>query len=121
MRMSRDNDAKPCGGRIDRKLCEVMQHIEQRVGCVEQIVLWDLLSPCAAIIVSANGGHRRDRGQLIDNLNIADIPRMNDEVAAMQIGYGFGSKQAMRVGDDADPIGGSLFVFQGCPWALNAL
>ncbi len=118
--MPSDNDPKPCGGGVDRKLREVMQHIEDRVVDVENIVLRNLLGPCAAIIVTANGRHRRDCGQLIDNLRIADIPRMNDEVAATQVAYGCRSKQAMRVSDEADAISGSQLDVQRCPWVLNA-
>lgn len=55
-----------------------------------------------AIIVAAHGDDRRDHGELIDDVHVADVTGMQDVIAALKRGEGFGTQQAVSVGNDAD-------------------
>ena len=60
--------------------------------------------PGPLVAVAPHRGHRGDGRQVIENGRVADVARVDDEVAAAQERLRLGPQQAVGVGDDADEI-----------------
>ena len=64
-------------------------------------------SPGGLVDVAANRRYRRDCRKLLKNLGRAYVSRVNDVLGPAQRLQRFGTKQPVRVGDDADQNGRS--------------
>src|SRR5262249_45655980 len=58
--------------------------------------------PRPAVVVAADGMHRREGLQRLQNLRSSDVARMDDEVGTTQGGQRLWPNQPVRVGDNAD-------------------
>ena len=93
------------------ELRQVMQYVDGNAAEFDNICFRQLPRPGAFVDVSAHGGDGRNSSQLFENLGIPDIPAVNDMLGPTQRCDRFGTKQAVRVGDDADKNGES----SACP------
>ena len=91
------------------KLCQVMQHVNGNAGKFDDSSLREFPSPCTFIDVATNCCEGSNGPQLVENLRVADVAGVNDVFRSSQRLNGFGTKQAVRVGDDADEYGVSQF------------
>ena len=88
--------------RFQVEFLKIVQHVDGYFADLKNIRGRNFLCPCAVINVAAHGGQWRNRGQLVENLRIADVPGMNDVIGSLQCGESFRTQQAMSVGDHAD-------------------
>jgi hypothetical protein len=54
------------------------------------------------VIVATNRGHGSYRGKAIEDARIADISRVNDEIAALERSQCFRAQKSMGVGNQTD-------------------
>jgi hypothetical protein len=109
MAVAGDGHFESCGFRLQIEFCKVVEHIDADAGDLDHFRVGQLFGPFFLVDVAANGRKGRDRLQLLENLRSADITGMDDVPRSTQGFEGLRTKQAMRVGDDADEDGGSQF------------
>jgi hypothetical protein len=89
----------PCY-RINVKLSEIVNDIDENSSRFQNFRLGDLLGPSAFVVIAANRRDWRDRGQLLQNRLISDVASMDDEVTPMQELDRFNSKKTVSVRDE---------------------
>ena len=100
--MTGNNHLNPGGDRPQVELRDIVNDMDSNRSHLENRGVRNARRPCAVVVVAANGGQWRDPGKTIENARIADISGMDDEMALIKGGYGFGPQQAMRIGDQPD-------------------
>ena len=95
--MTGDNDADSGGTGVDIEFREIMDHVDEYVTHSDQLRLPEARGPRSRIVVASDGNQRRQEGKLIENLGFADIPAMDDVVAADQKGARLGSQKSMSI------------------------
>ena len=88
--------------RIDVQLREVVQDIETVRTRLDDLRQRQRLPPGAAIVVAAHGMRRRKLAQLLQDRRVADVARMDDEVATAKRIDRFGAQESVRIGDHPD-------------------
>lgn len=99
--MARDDDPNACCVRLDVKLTEVVNCINEYIADLQQLGLTKLLGPRSAVIIATYRGDRRDAGELIQNGWIANIAGMDDSITALQECFCLRPDEPVRVGDEA--------------------
>lgn len=100
-----NHNCKSGGFRFEVELSQIVKHVNQNAVDVDDFGLMQLERPFSFIDISADGGHGRDAGQLLENFWRSDVAGMNDSLHSMERCEDFRSKQSMRIGDDADESG----------------
>jgi len=98
-----DFEASHFGFQIE--LSQVVEDIDADAPKFHEFGLRKFARPRFFVDVAANGGHGRDLFQSVENLWIADVSGVNDVVRAMKCLQSLGTKQTVRVGNDADVNG----------------
>ncbi len=86
-----------------------MQYVDGNAANLDDFGLRQFARPGILVNVAADGVHRRDGCEFLQNLGRADISGVDDSLRALQSGERFRTKQSVRVGDDTDGDGGSQF------------
>ena len=73
------------------ELCKVMQDVDGHLCDLEDLGFRNRFRPGPFIVVAAHGGQWRQAPQLIQHPGVADIARVNDEIAAAQKRQSLGS------------------------------
>lgn len=84
-----------------------MQDINRDAGEFYNFCLRQAARPRILVNIAADGGHRGEGCELIENFRGADVAGVNDVLGSAQGFERFGTKQAVRVGNNADEDGGS--------------
>ena len=99
--MTADDDLKTCGGRINIERSDVVNHADLHRTSLEDADLRNAHRPCVAVVVAANGRHGSNTGKCFEDARIADVARMDNEIAAAQRCQCFRPHQTMGVRHDA--------------------
>jgi len=100
--MAKDHHAESGGFRLQIETCQIMQHIDRDAAHLDDFDVCEFARPRGLVNVAANGRHRRDRAQSIENLGRAYVARVNDVLRPAQGFQCFGTKQAVGIGNDAN-------------------
>lgn len=87
---------------MDVEIVERMQHVDQVSAEIYGFGGGEVGAWTVRVNVSANRGDRCHRSQLLQNVDIADIARVEDVVDGSQGIERFGAKKAVCIRDDAD-------------------
>lgn len=88
--------------RLEIKLIEVVQHINGNATDLNDLRLRQLLRPRSFVDVSANRGHGRNQRELLKDLRITHISRMDNPLRPAQGLDGFRANQPVCIGNNAD-------------------
>jgi hypothetical protein len=66
--------------------------------------------PGLCVHIAAHREHRRNEFEFRENFGRAHVSGVNDELHSKQGVMGFGSKEAVGIGNNADPHGGRMSV-----------
>ena len=102
VRVPRDHDPHANRDGVDVQVRDVMDHVEEHPAQLHQRGPGDALRPGAKVVVAAHGGQWRDRAQCIEYGGFADVARMDEVVAAVQVRPCFRAEQIVGVRDHAD-------------------
>ena len=103
----RDHDPESRGLRLQIEPRQIVEDINRNPREFNNFRLRETSSPCALVDIAANRRHRRKRRKLLENLRRANVSCVNDVIRPAQRLQRFGTKQPVRVGDDADQNGRS--------------
>lgn len=97
-----------CGVEVER--LEVVEHVEvearaRRVLDEDDFGLGQAGAGVAAVDVAADGGDGGDPGERVEDGDFAHVAEVEDAVDAAEGGDGFGTEEAVGVGDDAEEHG----------------
>ena len=84
MGMPADDGMKPRGLRHQVQLPHIMQYVETRRASVHDCRLGQLPRPPLRIHISAHGKHRREFLKLCQDLGLANVSRMHDQIHSGQ-------------------------------------
>src|SRR5947207_2733367 len=79
-----------------------MQHVNAGIAYFENVADRNLLRPRFEIDVAPHDRHGGNRTELGENRRLADITGMDDVIHASERSKGFGTQQAVRIGNDPD-------------------
>lgn len=100
--VAKDDGGESCRLRLQVKFGEYMEHVNGNAGDLEHVSDGQRTGPSAAIDIAAHRGYGSNFAQASQDLGVANVSSMNDEIGIAQAVEGFGPKQAMSVRDDAD-------------------
>src|ERR1700677_2789834 len=95
--MPRDHRANARRGWLDAEPCEIMNGVDWEVSHPHQLGLVERLGPRAAIVIASYGRDRSDRLQLGQDARVADVARMNDDIAPRQERFRLRSEKTVRI------------------------
>jgi hypothetical protein len=100
--MPADDNLNPCSDRIEVKHMQIVQHVNAASIQLDHLGLRQQGTRAASIYIPANRGDRSQLSKLVENRWIAHVAGVEDVFDAAKRLDGFGSQQAVRVGDDTD-------------------
>ena len=68
--------------RVQIQLCEIMYDIDKYLADVNYLRFSQPGSPSAVVVVAAHRGNGREFSKLLNDVQVADVARVDDEVAA---------------------------------------
>lgn len=98
----RDHGREAGSFRLQIQLPNIVQHINRDAADLENVSFGQCAGPGSFVDVAADCRELRNCPQLIENLGLANIPGVDDVVRAVQGLHRLGTKQAVRVGNDAN-------------------
>src|SRR4030095_2581249 len=102
MRMSGDDGVNTGRGGLQGQGVEVVQYVDERLAGTQHFGLAKRRCPNALVVVASHGRHRCNARQLLEDIGVADVAGVNDEVAAAHRVQGLGTQQSMRVRNQTD-------------------
>jgi hypothetical protein len=102
-----DYDAESCSLRLQIQLREIVQDVNRDAGGLQHFGFWQPVRPGGFVDVAANRRHGREFRELFENFGRANVAGVNDLFGSAQSRDCLGTKQAVRVGNDADDDGSS--------------
>ena len=100
---------KPCGLWLEIEGAEIMQYVDRDSAEFDDFGIPQSARPRAFVDVAADGGQGRKFRETVEDLGFSNVAGMDDVCRSAQRGDGFGAKQTVRIGDDADEDAGSQF------------
>ena len=102
MRVAGDDDVDAGAGGVAIELLEIVQDVDARVGRVERGGCGKGGGPGTFVDIAADGGDGREGAEAVEDGGIADVAGVDDVIGTGERGEGFGTEQAVGVGDDSD-------------------
>src|SRR5262245_54315386 len=90
------------GRRVQGKLRNVMQHVEQKFADLDIGSHWQRVRPMRPIHVSTHDERRCQLAERIDHIGSPDVTRMDNEIRSLERRDGLWPKQSVRIGDHPD-------------------
>jgi hypothetical protein len=107
MRMTTHNGMKARCGYVEIQVGEVMNHEDARFADFEHSGSGKGCCPRVLVRIAANCGHGRNAREVLQDVEVADVARMNDEVAATKRFERLGTEQPVCVRDEPNAeVGG---------------
>jgi hypothetical protein len=100
--MSGDDDVNSRRFGLQIELREIVQHVEEDACDFDCLRFRQLPRPDGFVDIAANASDRCKASEFIKDFGRTDVASVDDVRDAVQRSDGFGTKQAMRVGNDAD-------------------
>ena len=97
VRVSEYDGGKARSGGIDGELGQVVKHIQAELGKLHDLSFWKGGGPGLRVDIAPHGNHRGDGAQPIDDIGLANIACMDDQVRAAKRGEGLGPREAMCI------------------------
>ena len=104
--MAGDHDFEACGLGLQVELRQIVQDVNGKAADLDNFSFRQFARPGVVVDVAADHGDGGDGCEGVENFGRADVSGVNDVLRALQSREGFGAKQAVSVGDDADEDGG---------------
>jgi len=98
------------GCRLQIKLLQIVQHIDQNATDLDSFGLRQSTRPRGLVDIAANRGNGRDARKFVKNLGRTNVPCVNDVFRPTQSLQRFQPKQSVGIGNDADQNGSSQFL-----------
>ena len=102
--MTADNDLIAGGENRSFHRLQIMQHVDPDASDLYCFALTNAPHPLACVVVAANGNNRRNRTQRFQDLGLADIAAMQNEINAFEQRQYLRTQKTMRVGNDTDNL-----------------
>ncbi len=109
MAVSKDHNSKTRDFRLQIEVGEIVERVDRDTVQLNDFGRRQFLRPRRFIDISADGCHWGNLFQLIENFERTYISGVNDVLRTAQAFDRLRTKQAMRVGDDANDDGSSQF------------
>jgi hypothetical protein len=109
-----DHHFESCGLGFQVQLRQVVQHIDGNAAQFNDLRFGEFARPRSFVDVASDGGYGRKRSELLENLRLSDVSGVNNVIAPTQCRERLGTKQAVSVGDNADPDGGLSSQLSSC-------
>ena len=103
--MAENDDVEVGGFGVQVERVPVVEDIEVYRSDLDYFGLGQVGCPGGCVHISANGMDGGDFGELIQDIWIADVAGMDDDLDALEGFEGFGAEEAVGVGEDADEMG----------------
>jgi hypothetical protein len=91
-----------------------MQNVNRDAGEFDHFGLGQWARPRGFVDVASDGGYGRKRSELLENLRLSDVSGVNNVIGPAQCRERLGTKQAVRVGDNADQDGSLSSQLSSC-------
>lgn len=101
VRVAGDDDLDSGGNWIYVEFRKIVNHVDENPADFDQFRFRQRASPCARIFVTAHYRDRRNARQFFNDLGVADIAGVNDEITAAQEVNRLGPKKVMRIRNKA--------------------
>jgi len=85
--------------RLQIELPQIMQHIDRNVAGFNDLSFGQRARPGVGVDVAADGSYRRDLRECFEDFGCADVAGVEDAVGTAQGFDGFGTQEAVGVGD----------------------
>jgi hypothetical protein len=108
-----DYGSEAGGRRVEVKLIDVVEHVEDGVLDFDDLGFWQAL--CPGVFVDADCSDRGDGCERFENVRSADVAGVDDAVGVAESFKRLGSEETVGVGDQADDggAGGHSFKCSG--------
>ena len=88
--------------RLQIKLGQVMQDVDRNAAEFNHFSFRQPSRPCSFVDVAAHCCHWRNCGKFVEDVGCSHVSRVNDVLRSTECRERFRTKQAVRIGDDAD-------------------
>ena len=102
MRMAADYDAEAGRGRVEIQLVNVVKNVDPCRAGFNHRRLGQSGCPCGFVDIAPDGDHRSQHPQALENLRIAHVSGVDDEIGSCKRSQRLLAKQAVGVRDYAD-------------------
>ena len=82
VRVAGDDDVDSGGNWIYVEFRKIVNHVDENPADLDQFRFRQRAGPCARIVVTAHYRDRCNARQFFNDLGVADIPGVNDEITA---------------------------------------
>ena len=106
VRVAANDGIEPRRLGVKVELLEIVEQIKTAAGGFNNRGKRKLLCPGLRIHIPPNGKDRCNEFELRENFGRANVSGVNDQLHTKQSALGFGTKEAVGIGNDADPHGG---------------
>jgi hypothetical protein len=97
-----DHNCEAGGSGIEVQFCQIVEDVDREAACFKHLDFGQLARPRSFVDVATYGGDGSNRGESWEDFWRADVAGVDDALRSAQGFDGFGAKQAVSVGDDAD-------------------
>jgi len=102
--MPTDDDVELCDGRVEVELLKVVKDVDQGRASFDDCRQRQLRCPGSLVDVSSDGDQRRHRAELFEDLRLADIAGVEDQVGSAESRQRLRTHEAVGIGDQADDV-----------------
>src|SRR4030095_10778499 len=99
MGVAGNDDGKSRGFGIQAEIEQIVEDVALHAASLDDVSQRQRLRPWARICVCAYSKGRRNLAQAVEDLRIAHVPGVDDQIRPVERGDGLGTKQAVRIGD----------------------
>src|SRR5262249_42322694 len=102
VRMAEHHRRKAGRQRIEIEFGDVVKHVEHMCADLDDIGGWQARRPSSFVDIPADRERWDDEGKPIDDFGIADMARVDDEIAPLECAAGLRWEQPVRSGNHAE-------------------
>lgn len=102
MRMSADDDIEACRRRIEVQFRQIVKYVDPMTSRFDHCCQREAGGPIRLINIASDSNNRCNRAKLIEDLRLADIAGMNDEMGTLQRGKRLRPHETVRIGDQTN-------------------
>ena len=84
MRVPRHHSGEASDRRVNVKLGNLVQYVEQEFPNLDHLCDWKIRCPRPPIVIASDHESRSDLMQLLDHLGIADVPGVDEKLGPLE-------------------------------------